>query len=145
MNVTFEDSFGKVWSDHHTPNVFTLLTNVPPPHSVHRFAEAHATLTKSLYKKFGEAYLISDFSRVSEEKSEQLCLFYLDLIPQLMKSKISYMAFICPQKSMESLPKEKLMKLGSAPVGIYPSFTEALASINLKRSLHLNHKFVSVL
>lgn len=145
MNVTFEDSFGKVWTDNHTPSVIVLLTNIPPPHLIKKFAEAHASLTRTLYKKFGEAYLISDFSRVAPEKSEQLCYFYLDLIPQLMSSKISYMAFICPHRSMETMPKEKLTKIENAPVGIYPSFTEALASVNLKRSLHFNQKFVSVL
>ena len=145
MNVAFEAEFAKVWTDNHTPCLFTLITNIPTHHHTSAFAEAHSSLTKQLYKQFGEAYLIADFSRVSEEKSEQLCLFYLELIPKLVKNKISYAAFICPDKSMESLPPDKRSKLGTAPVGIYSSFTEALASVNLKRSLHFNRKFVSVL
>ena len=145
MNVAFEKEFAKVWTDNHTPCLFTLITNIPSLQQTNAFAEAHSALTKQLYKQFGEAYLIADFSRVSEEKSEQLCLFYLDLIPKLVRNKISYAAFICPHKSMESLPDEKREKLGSSPVGIYSSFTDALASVNLKRSLHFNRKFVSVL
>lgn len=145
MNVAFEEGFAKVWTDSHTPSIFTLITDIPPNYQTSEFAKAHTLLTKQIYKQYGEAYLIADFSRVSEEKSERLCMFYLELIPQLIKNKISYAAFICPHKSMESLPPDKREKLGSAPIGIYGNFTEALASVNLKRSLHFNRKFVSVL
>ena len=145
MRVVFEADFGRMWSDNHTPTVYTLITNVPAAQSVASFADAHTELAKALYKKYGEAYLLSDFSKVSEEKSEELCLFYLELIPRLLKNKISYISFVCPHKSMESIPADKRAKLGNAPVGIYKNFTEALASINLKRSLHLNRKFVDIL
>ena len=145
MKIVFESDFGRVWSDNHTPCMYILITGVPPANMIAKFSEAQVDLSKQLYKQFGEAYVLSDFSRVSEQKSEQLCLYYLEMIPKLIKNRISYVAFVCAHKSMDSIPSDKRDKIKHFPIGLYASFTEALASINVKRSLHLNRKFASVL
>ncbi|PZR30512.1 MAG: hypothetical protein DI538_22505 [Azospira oryzae] len=142
MKVVFNEAFGRVWTDDVSPYVFTLIDQIPPSSAhVIRFFKAQTELAHVLQKKFKEAYLISDFSQAPEETKELLCHYYCELMPQLMKAKIAYLAFICPDTSFESLPKEKREKLSLAPVGIFPDFTEALAMVNLKRSLELAQRF----
>lgn len=142
MKVVFNEEFGRVWTDDVSPYVFTLVDKVPPSSShVIRFFKAQIELAQVLQKKFKEAYLVSDFSQTSPETRELLCHYYIEFIPQLVKNKISYLAFICPDTSFESLPKEKQEKLSRVPVGIFPDFTEALAMVNLKRSMELAQRY----
>jgi hypothetical protein len=142
MKIVFHEHFGRVWTDDVTPCVFTLITKIPPSSSlaVH-FFKAQLDLALSLQKKFKEAYLISDFSETSEETRELLCHYYMEFIPKMVKNKISYIAFVCPHSTFESLPKEKKEILGQAPLGVFPTFAEALAAVNLKRSLELSQRY----
>lgn len=138
MKIVFHDQFGQVWTDDVSPYVFTLITQIPPSsaHAI-KFFQAQLDLAQALQKKFKESYLISDFSETTEETRELLCHYYMEFIPKLVKSKISYISFVCPHSSFESLPKEKQEMLSQAPLGVYPTFVEALAAVNLKRSLEL--------
>jgi hypothetical protein len=138
MKIVFHENFGQVWTDDVSPYVFTLITQIPPssPYAV-KFFQSQIDLAQSLQKKFKESYLISDFSETTEETRELLCHYYMEFIPKLMKNKISYIAFVCPHSTFESLSKEKKEMFEQAPLGIFPTFAEALAAVNLTHSLEL--------
>jgi len=141
MKIVFNEDFGRVWTDNLTPCVFTLIERVPSSsaHAV-RFFKAQIDLTQSLQKKFKEAYLISDFSETTTETRELMCHYYMEFLPQLVKNKISYVAFVCPQNAFDTISKEKQEKLSHYPLGVFPDFTEALAMVNLKRSMVLSQR-----
>ena len=131
-----------MWTDNLTPYVFTLITKIPSSSvEVVHFFKAQVDLAQALQKKFKEAYLISDFSQTTQETRDVLCNYYMEFLPQLIKLKISYVSFVCPHSAFDSLPKEKHEKLSQAPLGIYPTFVEALAAVNLKRALELAQRF----
>jgi hypothetical protein len=138
MKITFHNEFGQVWTDDVSPYIFTLITQVPPSSAlaIHYF-KAHLDLIQSLRKKFKEAYLISDFSQATNETRDLVCHYYIEFLPKLIKAKISYIAFICPNDTLEQLPKEKQELLEKAPLGVFPTFVDALADINRKRSQNL--------
>jgi len=142
MKIVFHEQFAQVWTDDVSPYVFTLITQIPPSSVLAvRFFQAQLDLAQSLQKKFKEAYLISDFSETTDETRELLCYYYMEFIPKLVKNKISYISFVCPHSSFESLPKEKKEMLSKAPLGVFPTFVEALAAVNLKRSMELAQRF----
>ncbi|MFZ5972738.1 MAG: hypothetical protein ACOYXA_14210 [Bacteroidota bacterium] len=146
MKIAFEADFGKVWTDNLSPNVFTLISKKPASEAqAILFFETQIELAKSIRKQFKEAYLVSDFSQTNDEVRHVLCNYYMEYIPRLVKAKISYMAFVCPLTAFESLPEEKKKKLSEAPLGIYPDFVEAMAAVNLKRSVELSQRFENIL
>jgi hypothetical protein len=146
MKIAFEADFGKIWTDNHTPCVFTIITKMPASSAqAEVFFETQVDLTKMINKHFKEAYLISDFSESSEVTRQQLCSYYMEYIPKLIKAKVNYLSFVCPHGAFEKLAPEKKAKLLQAPLGIYPTFTEALAAVNLKRSVQMSQKFLSIL
>lgn len=146
MNVVFQEEFGQVWTDDLTPYVFTLITQVPPtPKEAGRFFEAQVELSRKLCKKYKEAYLVSDFSKTTDAIRGQLCNYYMEYIPRLIKTKVSYIAFICPQNVFDSLPEEKKAKLSAAPLGIFETFVDALHAVNQRRSGLLVRKSESIL
>jgi len=142
MKIVFHEQFAQVWTDDVTPYVFTLITKIPPSSALAvTFFQSQLDLAQSIHKKFKEAYLISDFSETTEETRELLCHYYMEFIPKLVKNKISYISFVCPHSSFELLPKEKKKMLSQAPLGVFPTFVEALAAVNLKRSMELAQRF----
>lgn len=146
MKIAFEADFGKIWTDNLSPCVFALITKMPASSAqAEIFFETQVELTKTMTKHYKEAYLISDFSESSESTRQQLCSYYMEYIPKLVKARANYLSFVCPHGSFEKLAPEKKQKLSQAPLGIYPTFTEALAAINLKRSVQMSQKFLSIL
>jgi hypothetical protein len=146
MKIAFEAAFGKVWTDNVSPTVFSLISKLPEnPAQAILFFETQLDLIKAINKQFRESYLISDFSKTTETTRENLCHHYMEYIPRMVKAKITYISFICPHSSFESLPVSKKEKLSSAPLGIFPTFVEALAAVNLRRSMELSQRFVSIL
>ncbi len=142
MKIVFHEHFGQVWTDDVSPYVFTLITQIPPSSVLAvKFFQSQIDLAHSLEKKFKEAYLISDFSETTEDTRELLCHYYMEFIPKLIKNKISYIAFVCPHSTFETLPREKKEKLNEAPLGVFPTFVEALAAVNLKRALELSQRY----
>lgn len=141
MKIAFEANFGKVWIDNLTPYVFTLITTVPTPSQAAVFFDTKLELLKSMNKQFKESYLVSDFSKTTENARKELCNYYMEYIPRFVKAKVSYIAFVCPHNTVELLTPEKKEKLSQAPLGMYPTFVEALASVNLKRSLELSQRY----
>jgi superfamily II DNA/RNA helicase len=131
-----------VWTDNLSPNIFTLITQLPANEAqTLLFFETQMELVKTIKKQFKEAYLISDFSKTTEEMRAKLCNYYMEYVPKLVKAKVSYIAFVCPHQAFEQLPADKKAKLSEAPLGIYPTFVEALSAVNLKRSLELSQRF----
>jgi hypothetical protein len=146
MKIAFEATFGKVWTDNFSPSVFTLVSKEPEnPGQASIFFDTQVELIKLMNKQFRQSYLISDFSKTTEATRAALCNYYMDYIPRLVKVKVSYIAFICPMSSFDALPADKKEKLSAAPLGIHPTFVDALATVNLKRSLDLSQRFVSIL
>jgi hypothetical protein len=139
MEVFVDSQYARIWTDSETPLLFYMVKAIPDCSSqVNLHGKKYMELLKKMRnRKGGIAYSITDFTLNRKHSAEQIRSYINQLIQFQTQGGVTFMAFAIGENESEK-NCELLATQSGASVGVFKSFSDALAHINRERQLSVD-------
>lgn len=131
MTTYLDEPFAKVWVDENIPCVFSAIRQSLSNGQINTLAETKLTCLKSLHRKFGEVYSVTDLKSCAGMSEGTAFIYMIKIVRPEFTSGLSYKLFIRPEeKKARASLRNSLFLLPVLKADVFRSFEEALKAIN---------------